>query len=387
MSYLAWSSSIFLWAAALPAADRDVSFSYWASLRAVSASIVGPIWASWSFLASISALFRAGQRGRLDLLGADADDGPGAELGLEGFEGHAGHRVVVVHRDGVEVLLEEGLLGRRRASLDDKNATKTPITISVLFLMSPPSWVIPGLLFRHDIFISRTKIKPFSARAGTGLPDRFFVLHYIAQIPDLGLEHGARERHRPQASEGPLGPPRRHPRRPGPGRAGLRRGRRPHRRSPEALRGGGPRGGHVLSLLLPHPPRRLDGLPERFHHLEDEGADGGGPGLRGGGRLPLRRGLRRRQGRALRDLLHRDERPGALGHRRRGRLHGPHPRQGQGHRPRPAGRDAGPGPGRRLRRRRQPVRARPGHGRQQHPEARARSFSAPTSRARPSARP
>ena len=65
-------------------------------------------------------LVQLGQVEGFDLLGADAHDRPAAELGLQGLEGHAGHRVVVIHHDGVEIFLEEGLLGRGRAPLDDQ---------------------------------------------------------------------------------------------------------------------------------------------------------------------------------------------------------------------------------------------------------------------------
>ena len=77
--------------------------------------------------------------------------------------------------------------------------------------------------------------------------------------------------------------------------------------------------------------------------------------LREGGRLQVRRDDARRPDRPPRDVLHRHERPGALGPHQRGRLHPADPGQGQGDRGRDEGRQGRPQARQETGRRGQPV--------------------------------
>ena len=119
----------------------------------------------------------------------------------------------------------------------------------------------------------------------------------------------------------------------------ISRSRLRNRRRTRRFHGRSRRRGHVLSFLYAPPRGDVRRLSQRQHRIGHERPGGGGRGLRKSRRLPVRGNHPGRPDRPPSDLLHRDERPGALGpHQRRG-FHQPDPGQGPGHRRRDEGRD------------------------------------------------
>src|SRR5512139_1730774 len=163
---------MFLWAAALPAAERARSFSYWASWRAVLASIVGPIWASWAFLASISAAFSAGS------VAGSIFSGPILPTLQDVISGWRGSRAIddIVSLSFIATALKYFLRrvfsGAEVHPWMTKNATKTPITISAFFRMSPPSGKFRYFSGGNDILIRDVRSSPFLPGPDSGFPGR-----------------------------------------------------------------------------------------------------------------------------------------------------------------------------------------------------------------------